>query len=402
MPGTDAALAYGLMHVLIRDGFVDRDYVDRHTVGYEALAARAAEWTPARVAAICGIAGRAGGIAGPRLRHDAAGGDPVELRHAARAPAAATPFAPWPACRRSPARGAIPRAARCCRRRAPIRSTTKALERPDLIRGTPRTINMSAIGDALTAAEPPVRAIFVYNSNPVAVAPDSAQVARGFARDDLFCVVHDLFQTDTADYADILLPATSQLEHFDVHASYGHLHVQANRPSIAPLGEALPNTEVFRRLAARMGFDEPCLSRRRTRPWRGRAFGWSAPGMQGMTWTRSCSGASIASVVAVTYAPFADGGFPTPSGKCEFWSETMRAQRATIRCRRWCCRANRDSADPARARTLPARLHLAARAQLPQLVVREPAVVRRRGAIAAAADPPGRCRTRAGSSTARG
>src|SRR5437879_9881589 len=115
------------------------------------------------------------------------------------------------------------------------------LERPDLLQKArnpnPRTINMVAIGDALLEAKPPVRALYVYNSNPVAVAPDSAKVVRGFSRDDLFCVVHDVFQTDTADYADIVLPATTQLEHIDVHSSYGHLYVLANNRAIEPLGE---------------------------------------------------------------------------------------------------------------------------------------------------------------------
>ena len=113
-----------------------------------------------------------------------------------------------------------------------------ALERPDLIRGNPRTINMSAIGDALLEAEPPVRALYVYNSNPVAVAPESGKVRAGFAREDLFCVVHEIFQTDTADFADILLPATTQLEHIDVHSSYGHLYALANNQAIAPLGRS--------------------------------------------------------------------------------------------------------------------------------------------------------------------
>src|SRR6185312_8922806 len=136
-----------------------------------------------------------------------------------------------------------------------------ALERPDLIRGSPRTVNMSTIGDALCdLRDPPIRAIYVYNSNPVAVAPESSKVQAGFARDDLFCVVHEIFQTDTADYADILLPATTQLEQLDIHSSYGHLYALANNPAIAPLGEAKPNTEVFRLLAARMGFTEPCFS----------------------------------------------------------------------------------------------------------------------------------------------
>src|SRR5207248_11260931 len=121
-----------------------------------------------------------------------------------------------------------------------------------------RVINQSALGDALTSAAPPVRAIVVYNNNPVAVCPDSSKVIAGFSREDLFTVVMDSFLTDTADYADIVLPATTQLEHVDVHKSYGHLYVLGSNPAIAPLGESLPNSEIFRRLAARMGFEEPC------------------------------------------------------------------------------------------------------------------------------------------------
>jgi anaerobic selenocysteine-containing dehydrogenase len=326
MPGTDAALAYGLMHVLIRDGLVDRDYVDPFTVGYDALAARAADWPPERVAATCGIGAaqveslaRDYGTIRPaaiRLNYGmqrvAGGGNAV--RAVACLPAL---IGAW----RDPAGGALLSSSGTY----PIAS--KALERPDLVRGAPRTINMSAIGDALTSANPPVRAIFVYNSNPVAVAPDSSKVARGFAREDLFCVVHDLFRTDTADRADILLPATSQLEHFDIHASYGHLHVQINRPSIAPLGEALPNTEVFRRLAARMGFDEPCF-RDDDETLARAAFDWNAPRMRGVTFDALAEHGFARLAVDEMHAPFANGGFPTPTGKCELWSETLRAQGA--------------------------------------------------------------------------
>ena len=140
-----------------------------------------------------------------------------------------------------------------------------ALQRPDLLAradGTmrhPRTINMSTVGRDLLEADPPIEALIVYNSNPVAVAPESKRVAEGFLREDLFTVVLEHFQTDTADYADYVLPATTQLEHLDVHAAYGHFYALANNPAIEPLGEALPNTEIFRRLAARMGFDEPCF-----------------------------------------------------------------------------------------------------------------------------------------------
>jgi anaerobic selenocysteine-containing dehydrogenase len=132
--------------------------------------------------------------------------------------------------------------------------------RPDLLAGRrPRTINMSTIGDALAQADPPIEAMIVYNANPVAVAPDSEKVIAGFKRDDLFTVVIEQFMTDTADYADWVLPATTQLEHYDLHKTYGHRWWVANQPAIAPLGQALPNSEVFRRLAVRMGFQDACL-----------------------------------------------------------------------------------------------------------------------------------------------
>jgi anaerobic selenocysteine-containing dehydrogenase len=150
-------------------------------------------------------------------------------------------------------------------------------------------------------------------------------VTQGFARQDLFCVVHEIFQTDTADYADILLPATTQLEQTDVHSSYGHLYVVANNAAIAPLGEALPNTEVFRRLAAKMGYDEPCFSDS-DEALAQQAFRWNdsrAHGLDRETLKRD--GWQRLNVPA-DYAPFAEGNFPTASRKCELWSEKLRTQ----------------------------------------------------------------------------
>jgi anaerobic selenocysteine-containing dehydrogenase len=185
---------------------------------------------------------------------------------------------------------------------------------------------MSTIGDALLDLDdPPIRAIYVYNSNPVAVAPESAKVAAGFAREDLFCVVHEIFQTDTADYADILLPATTQLEQVDVHHSYGHLYVQANNPSIAPLGEAKPNTEVFRLLAAAMGFTEDCF-RDSDDALARQAWLRGDPRAAPLDWETLKTKGWQRLAVPTSYAPFAQGGFPTPSGKCEFHSATLAAQ----------------------------------------------------------------------------
>ena len=323
MPGTDAALAYGVMHALIRDGRIDRDYVDHHTVGYAALAERARDWPPERAAALCGIpvaqverlAQDLGTITPAAIRlnygmqRHAGGGNAV--RAVACLPAL---IGAW----RDRAGGALLSSSGTY----PV--DIAALERPDLIRGAPRTINMSAIGDALAHADPPIRALFVYNSNPVAVAPESAKVVHGFARDDLFVVVHDLFRTDTADFADVLLPATSPLEHLDVHHSYGHLHVQANNPSIAPLGEALPNTEVFRRLAAALGFDEPCF-RDDDDDLARSAFCADDARIAGWDWEAVKRDGFRRLALPERYAPFAHGGFPTPSGKCEFASASEAA-----------------------------------------------------------------------------
>ena len=164
-----------------------------------------------------------------------------------------------------------------------------------------------------------MRAIVIYNNNPVAVCPESDKVIAGFSREDLFTVVIDHFQTDSADYADIVLPATTQLEHHDVHKSYGHLYMLANNPAIAPVGEALPNSEIFRRLAARMGFDEPCFRDSDEDICRTALAGkadWEALKRDG--WQRLA--------VPERFAPFAHGGFPTPSGKCELYSEWLEKQ----------------------------------------------------------------------------
>jgi anaerobic selenocysteine-containing dehydrogenase len=159
----------------------------------------------------------------------------------------------------------------------------------------------------------------------VAVAPDSSRVVAGFSRDDLFCVVHEIFRTDTADYADILLPATTQLEQTDVHNSYGHLYALANNPAIAPIAEALPNTEVFRRLAAKMGYTDPCFGDSDDALARA-AFRKNDVRAQGIEWDTLKETGWQRLNLPRPYAPFANGGFPTRSGKCEFWSDTLAAQ----------------------------------------------------------------------------
>ncbi len=325
LPGTDAALALGLMNVLVAEDLLDHDYIARYTLGFEQLVERLRDYPPQRVAQITGLAAddivalaRDYGTIKPAvirlnygMQRHAGGG--MAMRTAACLPAL---VGAW----RDPAGGALLSSSGTY----PV--DNKALERPDLIWNHPRTINMSTIGDALLEAkDPPIRAIYVYNSNPVAVAPESTKVVAGFSRQDLFCVVHDVFLTDTADYADIVLPATTQLEHVDVHSSYGHLYVLANNPAIAPVGEAKPNTEVFRLLAERMGFEEPCF-RESDEDIARHAFVEAHPHAQGLDWeTLKQEGWQRLNVPA-QFAPFAQGNFPTPSGKCEFYSETLRRQ----------------------------------------------------------------------------
>jgi anaerobic selenocysteine-containing dehydrogenase len=178
---------------------------------------------------------------------------------------------------------------------------------------------MVQIGDALLqpasdAFGPAIEALIVYNSNPVAVAPDSSKVARGFAREDLFTVVLEHFRTDTADFADYVLPATTQLEHWDIHLSYGHTDVVLNRPAIAPLGQAKPNTQIFRELAARMGFDDPCFQQDDESLCRA-AYG------DGIDFDELL--AKGFAPLQLPEAPFAHGGFPTASGRCEFFSQRL-------------------------------------------------------------------------------
>jgi anaerobic selenocysteine-containing dehydrogenase len=202
----------------------------------------------------------------------------------------------------------------------------RALERAD-VSPPVRTINMIRLGEALTTRDagvggPPVRALVVYNSNPAAVAPDRNTVQRGLARDDLFTVVLEHFQTDTADYADILLPATTQLEHWDVHLSYGHHYVTLNAPSIEPLGEALPNSEIFRRLATRMGLDEPMFRDDDVTLIR-QALGSSSGRLEGVTFEALVEKGWSRLNLPTPYLPYAEGGFTTPSGKCEFYSARM-------------------------------------------------------------------------------
>jgi anaerobic selenocysteine-containing dehydrogenase len=331
MPGTDAALALGMMHVLIKEDLLDHDYIERHTLGFEKLKQRAMEWTPERTAETCGIgvdevvglareygqAARRGEPVAIRLNYGVqrVRGGGMAVRNIACLPALVGAWRHAAGGIQLSTSGSFP-------------SNKAALQRPDLLRGPlPRTINMNTIGDDLqkeasAAFGPKIEAVIVYNANPVAIAPDSAKVVQGFAREDLFTVVLEHFLTDTADYADIVLPATTQLEHVDAHLAYGHLYMMANNAAIAPLGESKPNTEIFRLLARRMGFDDPAFDETddelaaqsfNTKDARAVHFDWESLKRTG--WSK----------LNMPAAPFAEGGFPTPSGKCEFYSASMLA-----------------------------------------------------------------------------
>ena len=320
-PGTDAALALALMHELIVNNWLDHDYIAQYTSGWDALRVRALEWPPERAAQVCGI-------------------DVLQITDLARDWGTTQPSAIRLNYGMQRVRGGgnavraiacLPALTGAWRHRAGglLLSSSghfsvqkAALQRPDLLRARrPRTINMSTIGDDLlrpasTTFGPTIQALVVYNSNPVAVAPESGKVVQGFAREDLFTVVLEHFQTDTADYADYILPATTQLEHWDIHTSYGHTDILLNQPAIAPVGQTRTNTDIFRALAERMGFSEPCFVD------------------DDLTLCRTALGDAQSFALLLQHgfvalpmpdAPFAQGGFPTPSGRCEFFSPQLAA-----------------------------------------------------------------------------
>jgi anaerobic selenocysteine-containing dehydrogenase len=331
-PGTDAALALGMMHIVWRDGLEDRDYLERFCLGAGALRERVLrDYSPARVASITGLA--ATDI--ERLTREYATTTPALIRlnyglqrHAGGGMAVRTitclpaVIGAW----RHAGGGALLSTSKLY----PFNAA--ALERPDLVPPGTRTINMVQLAEALAGElpGPPVRALYVYNANPAAVCPDQARVLQGLRREDLFTVVHEQFQTDTADYADILLPATTQLEHFDIHGSYGHLYVQVNEPAIAPLAEAKCNNDVFRLLARALKLEpelfevtDEQLAAAALEP----ATGLPGPAaFAGLTVERLRREGPVRMELPRDYAPFAEGRFPTQSGKCELYSPALEKQ----------------------------------------------------------------------------
>jgi len=329
-PATDAALALGLMNVLFAEALHDEAWLEAHTVGWEELRERAAGYPPERVAAVTGVP--------PETIVDLA------RRYAATRPA----LLKFAAGIQRHGNGGQTIRALCC---LPAVAGQIGVRGGGLFYGTgdyvqwdaeaighasecppvPRIVNMNRIGAALTGevGDPPIKSLYVFCANPVASSPNAGLIVRGLQRDDLFTVVHELFMTDTARYADIVLPATSQLEQVDLHKAYGHSYLQYNHAAIAPLGEAKSNWDVMRLLAAAMGYDEPWLrhgaeeaiaevldATRAHNPW-----------LKGVTLERLQAEGTVPLAFAPGEdVPFADGRFPTPSGKVELWSAAMAAR----------------------------------------------------------------------------
>jgi anaerobic selenocysteine-containing dehydrogenase len=331
-PGSDLALALGLMHVIFAEGLEDRDYIDRYTSGVGSLRARVAAYPPERVAQLTGIA-----------RHDIVA---LAREYAATRPAAirvnygvqrserggrgiqAIALLPAVTGQWRHAGGGLQLSTSSA-----FAVNRERLERPDLQQralGRPaRLVNMSVLGQALNELnDPPVKALVVYNSNPAAIAPYQNKVLRGLRRDDLFVVVLEQFQTDTADYADIVLPATTFLEHTDVYLAYGHYHLQLARPALPAPGECKSNVEVFRLLASRMGFDDPCLEETEDEMIRA-LLDSPHPYLQGITLERLDREKSVrlnVSAPGTAFLPFAEGGFQTESGRCNLNADGLDYQ----------------------------------------------------------------------------
>jgi anaerobic selenocysteine-containing dehydrogenase len=327
-PGTDTALALGMMHVIVREQWHDADYVERFTIGFEALRERLTEYPPERAAEITGVAASdietlARGYATTRpsvirtlvgLEHHAHGG--MTYRTIACLPAL---VGAW----RDRGGGLLHMVSRL----RMLALNMPSVEMPELEDTSLRSINMVQVGRALTDTTmmPPIRALVVYNSNPAATTPNQNLVLEGLKRDDLFTVVIEQFMTDTARHADIVLPATSQLEHLDLFWSWGQPSLTINLPAIAPQGEALPNTEIFRRLATHMGFDDAYFSDSDEEIVR-RALVSAHPYADGITYEGLKEKGWVRFKVPDGHRPYAEGQFPTPSGKCEFYSETLAGQ----------------------------------------------------------------------------
>lgn len=324
-PGTDLALALGMLHVIFRDGLEDRTYIERHTTGIDALREHAAAYTPARTAAWTGLA--EDDIV--QLARDYATTRPAAIRlnygvqRSERGGRAVHAIAYLPVVTGSWTEigGGLQLSTS-----QGFQFNAPGIELPELQNASPlgrpaRVVNMTELGNALNELSAPrVHALVVYNSNPAAIAPDLGAVRRGLLRDDLFTVVLEQFETDTAAYADIVLPVTTFLEHTDLYRSYGHYYVQLARPALPAPGETRSNVEIFRLLARLMGFAEPCFADSEDDMIR-TLLASGHPFLQGITLERLEAERSVrlnVSAPGTPYLPFAEGGYGTSDGKCHF------------------------------------------------------------------------------------
>ncbi len=336
-PGTDIALALGMMHVIINEGLYDADYVSRYTAGFDELKARVQEYPLDKVAAWTGISA----VDIHKLATEYATQRPSVIRvnygiqRSENGGSAMRAVAMLPCLVGSwkEVGGGLQMSTS-----GAFGLNKPALEMPELMQkalGRPaRVVNMSQLGSALNSLDnPPIKALFVYSSNPAAVCPDSNAVVRGLQRPDLFTVVHEQFMTDTADYADIVLPATTFFEHKDLQGAYGHYYLQVSTQAIEPLGECRSNVDLFRELGQRMGFDDECF-RESVDSMIDRALESPNPWLKGITRERLehedhirlnfGGNGSNASAAEQPFLPFKNGNFPTASGKALFYNEELK------------------------------------------------------------------------------
>ena len=319
LPGTDIAMMLAMMHVIVRDDLIDHAWVDAHTQGFDELAASVADRTPEWAAAQCGV----GADVIEQLAREYAMARPAAIRSliGAEHHENGAMFYRTIVC--------LPALTGAWRDRGGgfFRSVGSwqdalvdeaALARPDLLAGRDvRTLNMSRLGEILLDEEPAVRAMVVWNSNPLVIVPNAERAREGMARDDLFTVVHEQFLTDTARYADLVLPATTHIEASDVTPSWGHLWMGWNEAAIEPLGEAVSNSECFRRIARAMGLTEPSL------------FDDDLTVLRAALPTVDLDELRRTGWMKVPYpedgTPWANGGFPTETGRVEFASSALEA-----------------------------------------------------------------------------
>ncbi len=328
LPGTDTALALGMMRVIVEEGLHDKEYIEQHTLGFDRLQERLGEYPPERAGELTGLdadevvefarayATTRPSLIRPLLGMEHHGNGAMIFRSIACLPAL---VGAW----RDLGGGLF---------RATSEYFFEALNRdrlpmPELEDQTIRRVNMAQLGQALTDSQldPLIRSLVVYNSNPAAITPNQNRVLEGLAREDLFTVVVEHFMTDTARYADFVFPATTQIEHWDLLWAWGHTYLTLNKPAIRPLGESKPNTEFFRELADRMGFDEPYFQDSDEDMIR-TALDSDHPYLKGITFDRLLEDGWAKLDLPRPWLPFAEGGYPTPSGKCEFYNERLIVQ----------------------------------------------------------------------------